>query len=110
MKDSFYTELLETLKKDSEFVSDEGSLLKNKIIEKANKLDEEFLKLLMSNEIVKKRLFKKIENAYIFDKVEFGWFINNREFLPDSYTKFKNNIGLTDSNDNFIKNKIDVLS
>lgn len=109
MKDSFYTELLETLKKDSEFVSDEGSLLKNKIIEKANKLDEEFLKLLMSNEIVKKRLFKKIENAYIFDKVEFGWFINNREFLPDSYTKFKNNIGLTDSNDNFIKNKKDVV-
>jgi len=109
MKGSFYTELIETLKKDSEFVSDEGSLLKNKIIEKANKLDEEFLKLLMSNEIVKNRLFKKIGNNSIFDKVEFGWFINNREFLPDSYTKFKNKIGLTDSNDNFIKNKKDVV-
>ncbi len=109
MKDVFYTELIETLKKNLEFVSDEGSLLKNKIIEKANKLDEKFLKLLMSNEIVKNRLFKKIGNNYIFDKIEFGWFINNREFLPDSYTKFKNKIGLTDSNDNFIKNKKDVV-
>lgn len=32
----------------------------------------------------------------------FGWTINNREFLPDSYTRFKNKIGLADENGDMI--------
>jgi len=32
----------------------------------------------------------------------FAWVINNRQFLPDSYTRFKNKIGLTDAEGSLI--------
>lgn len=38
----------------------------------------------------------------VFDKVGFAWVINNRQFLPDSYTRFKNKIGLADENGDLI--------
>lgn len=38
----------------------------------------------------------------VFDKVGFAWVINNRQFLPDSYTRFKNKIGLADANGDLI--------
>lgn len=109
MRDNFYSELVEILKQDSECVSDDGSLLKNKICEKANRLDEDFINLLLSNEVVKNRLFKKVKNNYIFDKVEFCWVIKNKEFLPSSYTKFINKIMLINGNDESIKSSDDVV-
>ncbi len=32
----------------------------------------------------------------VFDKIKFQQFVSNKAFLPDSYTAFKNKIGLTD--------------
>lgn len=107
---NFYENLIETLKKNPEFVSEDGSLLKNKIIESAMKLDEVLINLLFENENIRERLFKKIDKTYVFDKVEFSWLINNREFLPDSYTRFKNKIGLSFDNEYLDKNTNVVLS
>lgn len=48
----------------------------------------------------------------VFDKIKFQRFVNNKSFLPDSYTAFKNKIGLTindGTTDNFIKAKNDVV-
>ena len=42
-----------------------------------------------------------LRNA-VFDKVGFGWVINNREFLPDSYTRYKNKIGLVNNKGEYI--------
>lgn len=39
-----------------------------------------------------------MEGALVFDKEKFGWTINNRQFLPDSYTRFQDKIGLADEN------------
>ena len=39
-----------------------------------------------------------VDGTLVFDKVKFGWVINNRQFLPDSYTRFQNKIGLADEN------------
>ncbi|MBS1267543.1 MAG: hypothetical protein MAG458_00247 [Nitrosopumilus sp.] len=87
--------LLETLKKllskKDEFVSD-GELLKNKIIETALKDDEKFLKLLLSDKQIKDHFFVKIDSSLIFKKEEFLRFVNNKDFLPNSYTSFKNKI------------------
>ena len=44
----------------------------------------------------------------IFDKDKFISFVNNKEILPDSYTSFKNKIGLMD-NGNYLKEKGDVV-
>lgn len=108
MKDNFYSELISTLKQNQEFLSTDNTLLKNKIYESAMKLDEGLIDLLFNNIIIRERLFKKVGSSYVFDKVEFGWIINNREFLPDSYTRFKNKIALGTNEDNYISNSNDV--
>lgn len=107
---NFYEELINTLKKNEEYVSEDHTLLKNRIVEDAMKLDESLLALLFENDLLRERMFKKIGDNYIFDKVEFSWLINNREFLPDSYTGFKNKIGLSFENDFIDKNENVVLS
>lgn len=109
MKDSFFKELINTLKTNPEFVSENGDLLKNVISEKANKLDSNFLELLLSNDILKERLFKNVNGNLIFDKVEFSWMIKNKKFLPSSYTKYINKIMLVNDNDDSIKATDDVV-
>ena len=63
-------------------------------MEHALKLDEELIKLLLKNERIKGHFFKDVDGVLIFDKEKFMKFIDNKEFLPDSYTAFKNKIGL----------------
>ncbi|WP_337586403.1 site-specific DNA-methyltransferase [Metamycoplasma hyosynoviae] len=36
-----------------------------------------------------------MNDNWIFDKNKFVWFLNSKEFLPDSYTRFSNKIGLS---------------
>ena len=57
----------------------------------------------------KKRFFADVEGVLVFDKVGFGWVINNRQFLPDSYTRYKNKIGLVNSRDEYISTSKDVV-
>lgn len=45
---------------------------------------------------------KSRKSILVFDKIGLAWVINNREFLPDSYTRFKNKIGLADENGEMI--------
>ena len=71
-------------------------------------MDAALIKLLLTNEITKERFFADVDGIAVFDKVGFGWVINNRQFLPDSYTRFKNKIGLIDNNGEYISTSNDV--
>jgi len=102
-------ELKSVLKKDERLISDD-ELLKNKIVELALKLDEDLIKLLKSNKKIKEHFFKKVDDVLVFDKEKFMKFVDNKEFLPDSYTAFKNKIGLTSDKEYLAKNKEVVLS
>ena len=102
-------ELKSLLKTDERLVSHD-KLLKNRIVELALKLDTNLLKLLLSNEKTKKHFFTFVEDIQIFDKEKFMKFIDNKEFLPDSYTAFKNKIGLTADKTYLSKSKEVVLS
>lgn len=93
----FYDEVLEVLRQDERFFSQEGTLLKNALYEAAMKMDLDLIKLLYNNTVTKERFFTDVDGIAVFDKVEFGWVVNNREFFPDSYTRYKNKIGLTNS-------------
>jgi len=95
------------LQKDERLVS-EGELLKNKIIELAIKLDKELIELLLSDNQMKEVFFTEVGNTTIFDKDKFIKFVSNKQFLPDSYTAFKNKIGLTEDEE-FIKEKKEVV-
>lgn len=97
--------LTTVLSSDDRLVS-EGKLMKNKITELALGLDPKLLKSLLSDESLKKVFFTQVEDILIFDKIKFQKFVNNKKFLPDSYTSYKNKIGftvddeyLTDSNE-----------
>jgi len=107
----FYHELLNVLNQDSakRFYAKNGDLLRNKVAECAMNLDNELIKLLLSNDKIKNRFFTKIDELLVFDKMAFVWAINNKAFLKDSYTRFKNNIGLVDSNEQFISSKNDIV-
>ena len=96
-----------TLKKDERLTAD-GKLLKNKIMELTYKQDEKLVELIMSEDKLKDYFFTEVNSALIFDKDKFVKFINNKNFLPDSYTTFKNKIGLTDNGENYLSRKKDV--
>ena len=94
----FYNTVLEVLRQDERFFSVEGTLLRNSVYEAAMQMDAGLLKLLLGNSETKAAFFTDIDGTLVFDKVKFGWVINNRQFLPDSYTRFQNKIGLADEN------------
>lgn len=98
-KKSFFEEVEGVLKKDKRFVSEKGELLRNAVIEAAHKMDAKLLKALRANATTRKRFFTDVEGIAVFDKRQFGWIVSNRAFLPDSYTRFRNKIGLAVGDD-----------
>ena len=88
------SELKNTLKSDKRLIID-GNLSKNKIVELALGMDTGLLKLLLANDLIKKHFFANVSGILVFDKIAFQNFVSNKSFLPDSYTAFKNKIGLT---------------
>ncbi|MCR5122343.1 MAG: hypothetical protein K6B74_07980 [Ruminococcus sp.] len=107
MENVFET-ILEVLKQDDRFFTKNGELLRNVVVEAAGKMDAKLLKALYANEDVRKRLFVIVDGIAVFDKVAFGYIINNREFLSDSYTRYKNKIGLINSRGDYISSSGDV--
>lgn len=101
--------LKELLKEDSRFVDSERKFLKNKIIEYALKLDEDLIKLLLKNERIKNHFFKDVDGVLVFDREKFMKFIDNKEFLPDSYTAFKNKIGLANEDGKYLAKSKEVV-
>lgn len=81
------------LSQDERLLSDEG-LLRNKVIELGLMPDADLLKLLLSHAAISKHFFTDVAGIKVFDKIKFQQFVSNKAFLPDSYTAFKNKIGL----------------
>ena len=83
-------------------------LLRNTISDSAEKFDKKLLEMLLSDQAVKEHFFKKIGKAIVFDKDKFLVYINNKDFLENSYTKFTQNIGLTEEGQ-FLKSSGKVI-
>jgi len=105
---NFYNEVLNVLKSDERFFSDDEQLLRNAVYEAAMQMDAKLIKALYANEETRKQFFTDVDGIAVFDKVGFGWVINNREFLPDSYTRYKNKIGLVNNKGEYISASNDV--
>ena len=104
-------DLTKLFQKDERIFAD-GKLLKNKLTELALKLDQPLIELLLSDDKAKEHFFiekiVKKNKVLVFDKDKFIAFVNNKEFLPDSFTSFKNKIGLM-TNGDYLKEKDDVV-
>jgi adenine-specific DNA-methyltransferase len=95
---NLYNDLEKLLKQDERFFA-EGKILKNVATELAIKLDVQLLKLLLKDKQLKEYFFVEADGVLVFDQDKFVKFINNKEFLPDSFTAFKNHIGLAEGNE-----------
>jgi len=90
-----YTTLEQQLKKEPNFVTDNGELKKWVVLNKAQNFDEELIELLLQNETLKEKFFVKVKDVLVFKQNLFIEFLEQKNYLNDSYTKFKNKVGLT---------------
>ena len=103
-----YDKLCDILKTNPNLTADNGELLKNKVQELARKMDETLLETLLTDGFTKEMFFKNIQGIEVFDANKFSYMIDSKKFLPSSYTKFKQNIILSDGS-NSIKNSQNVV-
>jgi adenine-specific DNA-methyltransferase len=96
------------LQQDQSFISD-GAILKNAVVEAALNMEPRLLELLMQSYTIRAHFFTEVAGALVFDKVKFQDFVSNKSFLPDSYTAFKNRIGLTDGRHDYLSQSRDVV-
>ncbi|MBD3203715.1 site-specific DNA-methyltransferase [Candidatus Woesearchaeota archaeon] len=94
MNTSFNEKLINLLKKDKRFVDDAGELLKNAVVSQASNYDKNLVKLLLENSEIKKKFFDEVEDHWIFKINSFIDYISDKNFLANSYTRFRNKIGL----------------
>lgn len=95
MNNKFNDKLSTLLKNDSRFVDKEtGELIKSEIIDKALSIDKELIEALISDKEVKDKFFTEIKDHWVFEINGFIGYIQDKNFLSNSYTKFKNKIGL----------------
>jgi adenine-specific DNA-methyltransferase len=102
-------EILElVLKTDKRLISKDGDLLKNKVQELVGSNDPLLLELIYANSDLKNHFFLEIKDKAIFHKDKFLLFTTAKEWLPSSYTAYRNRIGLT-TNNSFINDSSEVV-
>jgi adenine-specific DNA-methyltransferase len=102
--------LVDFLSSKEEYLTENKLLNITKISQLAREYDVELLEFLQSNEEIKKQFFVDVAGGIAIFKLDnFLFFINNREFLPNSFTAFKNKIGLATDKDNYLANSGDVV-
>lgn len=106
---NLFHELEKLLRMESRYCSEDGNLLKNAIVEGALALRPDLIKLLLTHEDLKNNFFTEVEGVLVFDKIRFQKFVMNKRFLPDSYTSFKNKIGLINEDEDFVAESREVV-
>ena len=96
------------LKTNDKYVAEDGKLLKAVVYSDVMNMDSSLLEMLLSDETIKGTFFTEVSGTLVFDKQKFAWFMDSKEFLPDSYTRFTNKIGIT-TNGDFISKNNDVV-
>ena len=90
-----YETLEQQLKKEPNFVTDNGELKKWVVLNKAQNFDEELIGLLLDNADLKEKFFISVKGTLVFNQNLFVQFLEQKNYLNDSYTQFKNKVGLT---------------
>jgi adenine-specific DNA-methyltransferase len=106
---SYSAKLIELLSGKSDYLLEDKKLNVTKISELARDCDADLLILLRSNEEIKKLFFVQLKDTEIFKLDNFLTFINNHEYLPDSFTAYRKKIGLATDKNNYLINNNDVV-
>ena len=95
----FEDKLIDLLKSLPKFVDEKtGNILRNEVVNSALKIDKELISLLIKDKEIREKFFTEISGYWVFEINKFVDYVQDKEFLDDTYTKFKNKIGLTIDN------------
>ncbi|PQA95263.1 adenine specific DNA methylase [Chryseobacterium shigense] len=90
-----YQTLENQIKKEPNYVSDNGEVKKWVVLNKAQNFDEELIGLLLDDSDLKEKFFIKVKDVLVFKQNLFIQFLEQKNYLNDSYTQFKNKVGLS---------------
>lgn len=91
---NFKTKLYELFKEDSRlWDKDKKELNETLLKDLIDKLDEKVIELLLNNEETKEKFFIKVKDVFVLKQNELKFFIDENK-IDNSYTQYKNKIGL----------------
>ena len=93
-KQNFNEKLIALLKTNPDFTDESGELIPAAVKDHAWKLDHNLIKLLLTDPDIKSTFFDEIDEHWIFNYNTFMDYITKKNFLANSYTQFRNKIGL----------------
>ena len=94
MSKNFDKKLIKLLETGRRWTDQNGKLIKRAVIDRAWRTDPKLVRLLLSDPEVKAKFFDKIGGALVFNAKTLIDYISNKKFLGDSWTRFRNKIGL----------------
>lgn len=106
-KQNFNEKLIARLKKNPDFLDESGELLPAAVKDYAWKLDYNLIRLLLADPAIKSTFFDEIDGHWVFNHNTFINYINQKNFLANSYTQFRNKIGL-DIDGKFLRERGEV--
>lgn len=89
-----YDELINILKTENNFVSDDGSVKKWVVAEQARNYSPVLIETLLSSEQLKDAFFVEVNGTLVFKLDKFLQFIEQKNYINDSYTRFTQKVGL----------------
>ena len=104
---NIYDTLEKQLKKENNLVTDNGELKKWVVINKAQNFDAGLIELLLDSKELKEKFFIEVKGTLVFNQNLFVQFLEQKNYLNDSYTKYKNKVGLT-SGGKYLKQRNEV--
>lgn len=102
-----YLRLIEQLKREPNFVSDNGELKKWVVAEAARTYSADVISLLLKDELLRNSFFVNVNGMEVFKLDKFLLFVEQKNFLNDGYTQFTQKVGLK-IGDKFLNQRSDV--
>jgi adenine-specific DNA-methyltransferase len=89
-----YLRLIEQLKCEPNFVSDDGELKKWVVAEAARAYSADVISLLLKDEVLRNAFFVNVNGTEVFKLDKFLLFVEQKNYLNDGYTQFSQKVGL----------------
>ena len=107
MPNSFHQKLIKLLKADRSHLDEEDELIIAAIHRRTRQLDHDLVRRLLSDDEIKAAFFEEVEGHWIFNVHAFTHYLSSKNFLANSYTRFRNKIGLN-IGDKFLRERGEV--
>ena len=106
-KENFNEKLIRLLKDNPDLLDDAGELIPAAVRDQAWRLNHDLIRLLLTDNEIKATFFDEIDGHWVFNHNTFINYITDKNFLANSYTRFRNKIGLN-IGDKFLRERGEV--